>query len=255
MAIKIIVSESCINENYNLLNDLHNQKFDVVISPRDGKTVINYINTYNPITVVCDAFMPNGDAVEVMKAFKNLPNKPKFIVISSLNSEYLSRELSLNGASYIFLKPYQSKQLIDVIKGLTELPQEQIKAISIEQTLEGNITKMIHQIGVPAHIKGYRYLRKGIMLCVMDESMLGSVTKSLYPAIAKHFQTTSSRVERAIRHAIEVAWDRGDIDILNSYFGYTIHNGRGKPTNSEFIAMLADRLKLKQDSVNVNVAV
>ena len=111
--------------------------------------------------------------------------------------------------------------------------------------LEKDVTDMIHEIGVPAHIKGYQYLREAIMMSVEDTEMLNSITKILYPTIAKKFQTTPSRVERAIRHAIEVAWDRGDIDTLNSYFGYTIQNSRGKPTNSEFIAMIADNLRLK----------
>ena len=107
------------------------------------------------------------------------------------------------------------------------------------------VTQVIHQIGVPAHIKGYHYLRSSIMHCIEDSDMINAVTKVLYPTVAKEFDTTSSRVERAIRHAIEVAWDRGDVDTLNSYFGYTIHNGRGKPTNSEFIAMIADKLRLQ----------
>ena len=114
-----------------------------------------------------------------------------------------------------------------------------------KQDLEHDVTDMIHEIGVPAHIKGYQYLREAIMMSVEEPAMISSITKILYPTIAKRFQTTPSRVERAIRHAIEVAWDRGDVDVLNSYFGYTIHNGRGKPTNSEFIAMIADKLRLQ----------
>lgn len=114
----------------------------------------------------------------------------------------------------------------------------------MEQNLETDVTQMLHEIGIPAHIKGYQYLRDAIIMSVQDAEMLSSVTKILYPTIAKRHQTTSSRVERAIRHAIEVAWDRGDVDTLNSYFGYTIHNLRGKPTNSEFIAMIADKMRL-----------
>lgn len=111
--------------------------------------------------------------------------------------------------------------------------------------IEVMVTEVIHQIGIPAHIKGYHYLRESIILCINEPDMINAVTKILYPTVAKRFDTTASRVERAIRHAIEVAWDRGDVDILNSYFGYTIHNGRGKPTNSEFIAMIADKLRLE----------
>ena len=122
---------------------------------------------------------------------------------------------------------------------------EQPKQKEVVRDLEQDVTDMIHEIGVPAHIKGYQYLRDAIMMSVEDPGMISSITKILYPTIAKRFQTTPSRVERAIRHAIEVAWDRGDVDTLNSYFGYTIQQGRGKPTNSEFIAMIADNLRLK----------
>ena len=114
-----------------------------------------------------------------------------------------------------------------------------------ENNLETSVTEILHQIGVPAHIKGYQYLREAIILSINDTEMMNSVTKVLYPTVAKRFSTTSSRVERAIRHAIEVAWDRGDVDVLSSYFGYTIQNSRGKPTNSEFIAMISDKLRLQ----------
>ena len=118
------------------------------------------------------------------------------------------------------------------------------KLVKSDNSLEITITNILHEIGVPAHIKGYHYLRESIILSVNNPEIINSITKQLYPTVAKKFTTTSSRVERAIRHAIEVAWDRGDIDVLNSYFGYTIHNERGKPTNSEFIAMIADKLRL-----------
>ena len=120
-----------------------------------------------------------------------------------------------------------------------------------DNRLECTVTEMLHQIGVPAHIKGYHYIRDSIIMCVRRPQMINAVTKELYPAVAERYETTPSRVERAIRHAIEVAWDRGDIDILNSYFGYTIHNGRGKPTNSEFVAMLSDRIRLGEDRFTV----
>lgn len=123
-------------------------------------------------------------------------------------------------------------------------PEVKPNAIKMDD-LEILVTEVIHQIGVPAHIKGYHYLREAIILSIQDNEMINSVTKVLYPTVAKKFKTTSSRVERAIRHGIEVAWDRGDVDVLNSFFGYTVHTGRGKPTNSEFIAMIADRLRLQ----------
>ena len=132
-----------------------------------------------------------------------------------------------------------------IIQEITGIHRSKLSRFINENDLEMMITEIIHQIGVPAHIKGYYYLRDSIMLSVENSDIMSSITKCLYPTVAKMHLTTASRVERAIRHAIEVAWDRGDIDILNSFFGYTVHNGRGKPTNSEFIAMIADKLRLK----------
>ncbi len=255
MEKKILVCKNCIEESTGLLEKLKEDGFNVIVSPRDGEEIIKYINEKKPIVVVCEAFMPNKDAIGVMRKFQNYENAPKFIVISSSNNMFLERELMENGASYLMLKPFSTVALINVIEKVTKKFKNSSNTEPKEHTLEEKITNMIHQIGVPAHIKGYHYLRKGIMLCVEDDSMLNSVTKALYPEIAKFFQTTPSRVERAIRHAIEVAWDRGDIEILNSYFGYTIHNGRGKPTNSEFIAMISDKIKLERNSIKMNIAI
>lgn len=153
-----------------------------------------------------------------------------------------------DGAVYYFLRPFDIEVLAERIVQFSGRKRgDNVTRITDARRgpgLEVVITDIIHQIGVPAHIKGYHYLREAIMMAVNDPDIINSVTKQLYPAVAKHFSTTSSRVERAIRHAIEVAWDRGDVDTLNSYFGYTIHNLRGKPTNSEFIAMIADKMRL-----------
>ena len=155
------------------------------------------------------------------------------------------------GAELCLLKPYDSGSICDHISEILKNKRARLPGnttpIADERTpdIETQVTKIIHQIGVPAHIKGYQYLRTAILLTVNDSDIINSVTKILYPTVAKKYQTTTSRVERAIRHAIEVAWDRGDVDILTSYFGYTIQNNRGKPTNSEFIAMIADNLRLK----------
>lgn len=144
------------------------------------------------------------------------------------------------------LKPFELEDLVDRVIALSDFHAPAETSAKPNSTdLEVMITEVIHQIGVPAHIKGYHYLRESIRLSIEDPEMINSVTKLLYPTVAKTYNTTSSRVERAIRHAIEVAWDRGDVDTLNAYFGYTIHNSRGKPTNSEFIAMIADKLRLK----------
>ena len=152
------------------------------------------------------------------------------------------------GASYLAVYPFNPTDLaqrIFRIAGYTVGSKYREQTIDNTQSLEIQVTEILHQIGVPAHIKGYQYLRDAILMAIEDEEIINAVTKRLYPAVAKKHGTTSSRVERANRHAIEVAWDRGDVDVLNSYFGYTIHNGRGKPTNSEFIAMISDKFRLQ----------
>ena len=156
------------------------------------------------------------------------------------------------GASYFVLRPFNVSELAQNIVRLVNNKNSQSTGLPVqgktdkhEISLEVTVTEILHQIGVPAHIKGYHYLRDSIIMSVEKPEIINAVTKQLYPSVAKKYETTSSRVERAIRHAIEVAWDRGDVDVLNSYFGYTIHNGRGKPTNSEFIAMISDKLRLQ----------
>ena len=158
-------------------------------------------------------------------------------------------EASDAGADICILKPFDAFALAEHARSLVKMQgNEKLQAKDDNNDMEAHVTKIIHQIGVPAHIKGYQYLRCAILMTIDDNEVINSVTKVLYPTVAKKYQTTTSRVERAIRHAIEVAWDRGDVDILNSFFGYTIQNSRGKPTNSEFIAMIADNLRLKYKS-------
>ena len=167
--------------------------------------------------------------------------------MSAVNKQNLLLEASEAGADSCILKPFNTSSLVSHITSLAGI-KEKFGAMQLagdDADMESQVTKVIHQIGVPAHIKGYQYLRTAILLAINDNDIINSVTKILYPTVAKKYQTTTSRVERAIRHAIEVAWDRGDVDTLNSFFGYTIQNSRGKPTNSEFIAMIADNLRLK----------
>lgn len=226
--------------------------YESMIVQKDGIKVVDAIEEYRPNIVLLDVFMPRLDAIGVMKNVKGSPIEPQplFMTMSTFDNSMLERELLSAGAAYYFLKPFATEVLVERIvqisgnkrvDNMSTLPS----ANKLQPDMEVMITEIIHQIGVPAHIKGYHYLRESIMLAVKDADIINSVTKQLYPSVAKRFNTTSSRVERAIRHAIEVAWDRGDVDILNSYFGYTIHNGRGKPTNSEFIAMIADKLRLR----------
>ncbi|MBQ9132491.1 MAG: sporulation transcription factor Spo0A, partial [Clostridia bacterium] len=176
--------------------------------------------------------------------------KPAFIVISSVSSQNTFIQATEAGADLCLLKPVNINSLCEHIQSILahrqkDLPAAAMQAVEQTPDIETQVTQIIHQIGVPAHIKGYQYLRTAILLTIQDSDIINSVTKILYPSVAKKYATTTSRVERAIRHAIEVAWDRGDVDTLNSYFGYTIQNNRGKPTNSEFIAMIADNLRLK----------
>ncbi len=222
---------------------------------KDGNIVIDEIAKTSPDVVLIDMFMTRTDAVGVLKAFHDAVNKPLFIVASSFDSDVLQREIMALGGSYFVLKPYSALSLASSVSQLFRTKRGVIKPVlqtvsDNECSLEIKVTEILHQIGVPAHIKGYHYLRDSIIMCIETPDIINAVTKKLYPSVAKKYDTTSSRVERAIRHAIEVAWDRGDVDILNSYFGYTIHNGRGKPTNSEFIAMISDKLRLRMKNAS-----
>ncbi|MCQ2414132.1 MAG: sporulation transcription factor Spo0A [Clostridia bacterium] len=198
-----------------------------------------------------DSWLPGLDGVGVLRACADIPaeKKPTFIFLSAVSKESLLMEASDAGAEICLVKPFDKGSLLSHIRALMRLREKSRGgSVMINPTLpdmESQVTKIIHQIGVPAHIKGYQYLRSAILMTIDDNEIINSVTKVLYPSVAKKYQTTTSRVERAIRHAIEVAWDRGDVDTLNSFFGYTIQNSRGKPTNSEFIAMIADNLRLK----------
>lgn len=231
--------------------------FETIVAPRDGLAVTQLIGETLPQVVLMDVFMPRLDAIGVMNSVQNmgLAVKPHFMITSTFSNAMLENELMSAGACYFFLMPFDVEVMVErIVKmaGTKDMKGEAAREhiASSEPDLELMITEIIHQIGVPAHIKGYHYVRESIMLAVREPEIINSVTKQLYPTVAKKFETTASRVERAIRHAIEVAWDRGDVDTLNSYFGYTIHNGRGKPTNSEFVAMIADKLRLRLKNAN-----
>ena len=225
---------------------------EAVLVPKDGEALYEAIVAQRPQAVLCDVFMPHSDAIGVMKRVReeDLP-QPQFMVLSGFDNVMLQNEVMRSGARYYFLKPFDpevlAERVVQLLGSAAEENGKNVKAMPFGtsgQDVELMVTEMIHQIGVPAHIKGYHYLREAILLSVEDPEIMNAVTKVLYPTVAKKFGTTPSRVERAIRLAIEVAWDRGDVDTLNAYFGYTIHNSRGKPTNSEFIAMLSDKLRL-----------
>ncbi len=231
---------------------------ETISAPKDGEKVCELIRKHEPDVVLMEVFMPRMDAVGVIREIVADPvfaeDPPLFMTVSSFDSAELENELTSAGATYHFLKPVDVDIMVERISDIAEnrkkskqntVNHSQRQSLNPQYDLQVMVTEIIHQIGVPAHIKGYHYLRDSIIMAIEQPDIINSVTKQLYPNVAKKNSTTSSRVERAIRHAIEVAWDRGDIDVLNSYFGYTIHNGRGKPTNSEFIAMISDKLRLK----------
>ena len=248
--IKVLISDDNKDFCAQASALLYRCGYETVFVPRDGSKLLEAIREQSPDVVIMDVFMPRYDAIGVMKAVGENADAPKFMVISGFDNDALQREVMGAGASYYFMRPFDTEMMVErIVKMTAKAVPDNVSSITSAKnsavSLELSVTEIIHQIGVPAHIKGYHYLREAIIMSVNDPDIINSVTKQLYPAVAKSFSTTSSRVERAIRHAIEVAWDRGDVDTLNKYFGYTVHNSKGKPTNSEFIAMISDRLRLK----------
>ncbi len=248
--IKVIIADDTTEFGHNCANVLNKYGMDASLCQKDGMVLLGKIKSEKPDVVLADIFMPNLDVLGLLKSISTLPDKPLVMAMSSFDNPRLESETISAGATYYFLKPFDfsilAERIIQLAGFNTEKKNYAERQLSVSDSdLELMITDIIHQIGVPAHIKGYHYLREAILMSVKNAETINSVTKTLYPTVAKKHKTTSSRVERAIRHAIEVAWDRGDVDVLNSYFGYTISNGRGKPTNSEFIAMIADKLRLR----------
>lgn len=250
--LKIMIADDSTELGQNCAKALKGYGMEVQLCEKDGKAVLEKIKSDRPDVVLADVFMPNLDIIGVLGALKDIPEKdrPMVMAMSSFDNQRLEKETLDAGACYYFLKPFDINTMAERIIHLSGwknnvAPMVVRNNVVTDPELELMVTEIIHQIGVPAHIKGYHYLREAIILSVKNADIINSVTKLLYPTVAKNHGTTSSRVERAIRHAIEVAWDRGDIDVLNSYFGYTIQNDRGKPTNSEFIAMISDKLRLK----------
>lgn len=242
--IRVLLADGESEFGRNCAAALRNEGFEVESVEKDGTKVIEKFKKVKPSVLVIDAFMQNTDALGVLKSIQKNRGDSLVFVCSSVDNQHFEREIMAAGANYYFLKPFDINMMIQRIRQLLEWNTDELNARENVNDLKLTVSEIMHQIGVPAHIKGYQYLREAILLSVDDSEMVSSVTKLLYPTVAKKFKTTSSRVERAIRHAIEVAWDRGDVDVLSSYFGYTIQSERGKPTNSEFIAMISDKLRL-----------
>ncbi len=252
-AAKILIADGNRDQRRILREHLQKAGYHFIQEAEDGEDALSKIKRTHPDLAIVDIWLSKLDGVGVIRSAVSesyAPDvRPAFILVSMISNPNLFVEATNAGAELCILKPYNYESVISHVETLLALRKSAPKGVKEEQKsnndIETQVTKIIHQIGVPAHIKGYQYLRTAIMMTISDNEIINSVTKVLYPSVAKKYATTTSRVERAIRHAIEVAWDRGDIDTLNSYFGYTVQNNRGKPTNSEFIAMIADNLRLK----------
>lgn len=224
------------------------EDFELVGIAAHGLEALEMVQDHQPDVLVLDVIMPHLDGIGVLEKLNelNLSPKPKVIMLTAFGQENVTMRAVELGADYYILKPFDFNILATRIRQLAggEKAPQYIAATKTNN-LDVSVTNIIHEMGVPAHIKGYHYLRDAILEVIEDVNLLGAVTKELYPMIAVKYQTTPSRVERAIRHAIELAWDRGNIEMMTNFFGYTINLKRGKPTNSEFIAMVADKLRIE----------
>ncbi|MEG2310424.1 MAG: sporulation transcription factor Spo0A [Clostridia bacterium] len=237
---------------------------EVVAIANDGLNVLDIISKNTPDVLLLDIIMPERDGLTVLEDMVKATDfkTPVTVVMSAIGQEKITQKAIALGATYYVVKPFDMATLIDRIRDLLRVDNGFVQtnaSMSYTQTtlnssvktnvpMEVRVTNIIHDVGVPAHIKGYQYIREGIMLAVKNEDIINSITKTLYPTLATTFATTPSRVERAIRHAIEVAWNRGQIEMHDKIFGYTVNSNKGKPTNSEFIAMISDKLRLEEKS-------
>lgn len=264
--ITVLISDDNVEFATTLSNYLENDgDIQVVGMAKDGEEALSIISTIQPDVVLLDVIMPHLDGLGVLERLNamRLENQPMCIMLSAVGQDKITQKAIALGAQYYVVKPFDISVLIKRIKELKyyqpatnktsymiresktqyiDIPQDEKKS---EESLEALVTNVIHEVGVPAHIKGYQYLREAIMMVVNDIDIINQITKQLYPEIAQKYHTTPSRVERAIRHAIEVAWGRGEPSTVESIFGYTVSAAKGKPTNSEFIAMIADKLRLE----------
>ncbi|MBD5103403.1 MAG: sporulation transcription factor Spo0A [Ruminococcaceae bacterium] len=258
---KILIGNDIPEQGILWANTLKSAGAFAVTRKANGMTLLQYVKDFSmPDVMIIEAKMAGLDAIGLIKEIKKLGELPIVIITAEYEMTSVREEAMYLGASGFLVKPFDVNRLIKCISEAGKRNEEvnlnfesAFKETSEQQDLECVVTDIIHQIGIPAHIKGYHFLRYAIMLSVENTEMINCVTKLLYPSVAAKFNTTSSRVERAIRHAIELAWDRGDVDVLNSYFGYTIRNTKGKPTNSEFIALISDKLRLQMKTAGYMV--
>ncbi len=261
METKVKIAIADINEEFrNSLKERLEREgtFEVVISTGNGVELLDEIHKEKPKALITEIVLSELDGLSVLEALarNSDDDRPEVIVVSGFSSDVVLSSATKLGVAYFMQKPCDMEKLVMRTKLITGKEGDVSTADAyvnpfVDNSLESTVTEIIHEIGVPAHIKGYQYLREAIIMTVHDMDVINAVTKVLYPEVAKKFNTTPSRVERAIRHAIEVAWDRGDIDVLQKFFGYTVSGTKGKPTNSEFIAMIADRLSLQKKKIAV----
>lgn len=248
--IKVLVGNDTADYGVKIASQLRDSGLYAYTRKGDGNVILESIINDVPDVVVADLTLPGMDAIALMKKVGEISDKkPEFIIISEIKNSFIERQAIENGASYFIVKPFETENLCSVVKSLVR------KNIEGEcDDMEIIVTDIIHRLGVPAHVKGYYYLRTAILKSIEDSQLMDSITKRLYPLVAETYETTSSRVERAIRHAIDIAWNRGSSETLNSFFGCTVDMYRGKPTNSEFIALVTDKLRLQYKSLIFSAA-
>ena len=249
--IRVLIAEENKEFRELLSNSIENEiGFELLAQTGDGAEAISKITTLLPDVVILGSMLPSVDGLGVVQAINSsdMKKRPIIFMTALTANEQLAQASANLGVTYFMVKPFAPETMIDRIKmfaGDRGINRRSDLPAASQESIELMVTSIIHEIGVPAHIKGYHYLREAIILAVNNIDVINAITKVLYPTVARKFQTTPSRVERAIRHAIETAWNRGDLDTLNRFFGYTVSNTKGKPTNSEFIAMIADKLNLE----------
>ena len=246
----VIIADNSEVFSESLATCLQKEGFKILATSDDGEAITGMVAEQKPDILVLDLMLAKKDGLSVLRTLRSQEYQPIIIATSCFINNYVATTASALGVRYLTVKPCSLKDLVEHIKDFRNGDDPLKYPIpSASQSIEAMVTSIIHEIGVPAHIKGYQYLREAIIIAVGDMDVINAITKVLYPQVAKTFQTTPSRVERAIRHAIEVAWDRGDLDTLQRFFGYTVSNTKGKPTNSEFIALIADKLQLQLKGV------
>lgn len=247
--IKVLIADSSEEFSCRLKQTLQQSEgYEVAGVASDGEQALEQVKRLQPDILVLDLMLAKRDGISVLKAMASMEKRPLVLATSGFWTEYMGTTVANLGVRYLMLKPCDMTALVERLEEIRNNEKNKKPALARRQpevNIETMVTNIIHEIGVPAHIKGYQYLREAIMIAVEDMDVINAITKVLYPQVAKAFSTTPSRVERAIRHAIEVAWDRGDLDTLQRFFGYTVSNTKGKPTNSEFIALIADKLQLQ----------